>query len=79
MNSPRPEFLTIEQIKQRYRDEWLLIGYTDLDDNLNVLSGEVLAHAQNANDLYKLLPQYSDRPVAFEYVGEIPPDFAFML
>jgi hypothetical protein len=25
------------------------------------------------------LPQYSDRPVAFEYVGEIPADFAFML
>ena len=79
MNSPLPELLTIEQIKQRYRDEWLLIGYTDLDENLNVLSGEVLAHAQDANDLYKLLPQYSDRPVAFEYVGEIPPDFAFML
>jgi hypothetical protein len=79
MNSPLSELLTIEQIKQQYQDEWLLIGYADLDENLNVLSGEVLAHAQNANDLYKLLPQYSDRPVAFEYVGEIPADFAFML
>jgi hypothetical protein len=71
--------LTLDQMKQRYHDEWLLIAYTDLDDDLIVRSGEVLAHAANADDLYRLLPQYKDRPIAFEYIGEIPPDFAFML
>ncbi len=79
MNTPLPEILSLDQMKQRYHDEWLLIAYTDIDKNLVVLQGEVLAHAQNANDLYKLLPNYTDRPVAFEYIGEIPPDFAFML
>jgi hypothetical protein len=71
--------LTLEQMKQQYHDEWLLIAYTDLDDDLIVRSGEVLAHAPNADDLYKLLPQYKDRPIAFEYIGEVPSDFAFML
>ncbi|MCX5964924.1 MAG: hypothetical protein NT070_17870 [Cyanobacteria bacterium] len=75
----QPINLTLGQMKQRYHDEWLLIAYTDVDENLNVLCGEVLAHAKDANELYKLLPQYPDRSLAFEYVGEIPADFAFML
>jgi hypothetical protein len=71
--------LTLEQMQQQYHDEWLLIAYTDLDHDLIVRSGEVLAHASNADDLYKLLPQYhQDRPIAFEYIGEVPSDFAFI-
>jgi hypothetical protein len=76
MDSP---VLTIEQMRETYHDEWLLIAYTETDTALNVLRGEVLAHAATANALYKLLPQYTDRPVALEYIGDIPPDFAFML
>ena len=75
----QPKNLTLGQMKQRYHDEWLLIAYTEVDENLNVLCGEVLANAKDANELYKLLPQYPDRSVAFEYIGEIPADFAFML
>ena len=76
MSSP---ILNLEQMKQQYHDEWLLIAYTDIDENLNVLCGEVLAHDKDANKLYKLLSHYPDRSVAFEYIGEIPADFAFML
>ena len=32
-----------------------------------------------SNGFYKLLPQYLDRSVAFEYVGEILANFAFLL
>jgi hypothetical protein len=71
--------LSIDQMKQQHHDEWLLIAYTELDEQLNVLQGELLAHSPNAEDLYKLLPQFNDRAVAFEYVGEIPQDLAFML
>jgi hypothetical protein len=67
------------QIKQQYQDEWLLVAYTQVDENLNVLEGEVLAHSPNVETLYHLLPQYRDRPVAFEYVGEVPEDLAFIL
>ena len=38
----QPINLTLGQMKQRYHDEWLLIAYTDVDENLNVLCGEVL-------------------------------------
>jgi hypothetical protein len=79
MPTQLPEILTREEMQQRYKDEWLLIAYTETDENLNVLRGEVLAHAPTADSIYKLLPQYPDRSVALEYIGEIPSDFALML
>jgi hypothetical protein len=71
--------LPISEIKQQFQDEWVLIAYTQIDENLNVIAGEVLAHSPNVETLYHLLPQYPDRPVAFEYVGEVPEDIAFIL
>jgi hypothetical protein len=70
---------SINQIKQQYQNEWVLIAYTQIDENLSVLEGEVLAHSPDVETLYRLLPQYSDRPIAFEYVGEVPEDLAFLL
>ena len=75
----QPKNLTLGSIKQRYHDEWLLTAYTDIDENRNVLCGEVLAQAKDANKRYELLPQYPDRSMAFEYAGEILANFAFML
>lgn len=71
--------LPISEIKQQYQDEWVLIAYTQVDENLSVTEGEVLAHSPNVETLYHLLPQYRDRAVAFEYVGDLPEDLAFIL
>jgi hypothetical protein len=32
------EILTIEQMYEHYRNEWLLIAFTEIDDDFNVLS-----------------------------------------
>jgi hypothetical protein len=71
--------LTLDEMKQQYPNEWLLIAYTQIDENLTVIQGEVLAHSPNVETLYHLLSQYRDRAVAFEYVGELPEDLAFIL
>jgi hypothetical protein len=71
--------MTLEEIKQQYQDEWLLIAYTELDENLNVVQGELLMHSPEVEDIYDVLPTYNDRPVAIEYVGEPPADVAFVL
>jgi hypothetical protein len=73
------KILTLEEIKQQYHDEWLLIAYTTLDADLNVVQGEVLKHSPDADDIYDALSQYNDRAVAIEYVGEMPKNVAFIL
>jgi hypothetical protein len=73
------EILTIQEMAQQYDREWLLIAYTEVDENLNVLRGEVLAHSPSQEEIYKALPLAKGKAVAFEYVGKIPEDLAFIL
>jgi hypothetical protein len=71
--------LTLQEMSDRYTNEWLLIAYTELDENMVVVRGEVLAHSPHQSDVYDALPIAKGRNVAFEYVGTVPADFAVML
>ena len=71
--------LTLQEMCDRYNGEWLLVAYTELDENMIVVRGEVLAHSPNQSDVYEALPIAKGRDVAFEYVGTVPADFAVML
>jgi hypothetical protein len=73
------EILTLEEMQQKYNNEWLLIAYAELDEDLNVVRGEVLAHSPNQAEIYEALPLAKGKAVAFEYIGQIPDDLAFML
>ncbi|MFM2431189.1 MAG: hypothetical protein RLZZ511_2402 [Cyanobacteriota bacterium] len=74
-----PHVLTIAEIRQRYDGEWVLVAYKDLDDQLQVLSGEVLAHSPDRDVVYAALPLGRDRDVAIECFAHIPEDLAFIL
>jgi hypothetical protein len=73
------EILTLEEMARRYDGEWLLIAYTELDEDLNVLRGEVLAHSSSQEEVYRALPLAKGKAVAFEYVGKVPEGLAFMV
>jgi hypothetical protein len=60
------EVLTFEEMKQRYDGEWLMIAYTELDSEMNVVQGEVLAHSPNQEEIYQALPLAKGKAVAFE-------------
>ena len=40
--------LTIDQMHDQYPDQWLLVANTKTDENLELLEGEVIAHALEA-------------------------------
>jgi short subunit fatty acids transporter len=73
------QVITFEEMKQRYQGEWLLIAYKDLDDQMQVIEGEVLAHSPNQSHIYEILASIPEQPLAIEYVGQIPQDIAFIL
>jgi hypothetical protein len=74
-----PVIMTFEQIQQNYDGEWVLIAYTETDENLQVVKGEVIAHSANKEEIYQALESNQDRPMAIEYMGQIPEDVAFIL
>lgn len=71
--------MKMEEIRRRYRDEWVLIEYTKLDDELNVIEGEVIAHSPNREEIYRELLKTKGKDVAIEYLGKVPEDLAVML
>lgn len=73
------ETMSFEEIKQHYEGEWVLIAYTETDENLQVIKGEVIAHSADKEEIYQALESASDRPLAIEYMGQVPEDIAFIL
>lgn len=73
--------LTYAEIKARYAPEWVLIGDPETDENLEILSGEVLLHSPDRDELGRRMLALRPRPahVAVEFLGEIPADLEFLL
>ena len=70
--------MRIADIVKQYKDEWVLIEYSRLDEELNVEEGKVLAHSPRKEDLYALLPKFKGKNFTLEYTGEFPKDLAVM-
>ena len=73
------EIMTFEQIRQNYDGEWVLIAYSETDEELRVVKGKVIAHSANKDDIYRALEKAVEQPLAIEYMGQIPEDLAFIL
>jgi hypothetical protein len=43
------------EIRKRYAGQWVLIEYRELDDQLNVIDGEVITHSPDKETIYKHL------------------------
>ncbi len=73
------QILSLEEIMHLYPSEWVLIAYTELDEDLNVIRGEVLAHSPERDLLYNNALSRKGKSVAIEYTCLIPEDLAAML
>jgi len=71
-NATTDEVLTIEEIKNRYDSEWVLIADPELDEDFNVLSGKVIYHHRDRNvfDAETLKINPFPEESAFLYLGE---------
>lgn len=73
------KIMTFEEIEQNYDGQWVLIAYTETDEDLQVVKGKVIAHSANKEDVYQALAEAGEQPLAIEYMGSVPEDLAFIL
>ncbi len=73
------KIMSFEEIQRRYDGEWVLIAYTELDENLRPIAGEVIAHSVERDTVYEALAQRGDRAVAIECFVKAAADMAFIL
>ena len=61
--------LTLAQIYEQYPNQWVLILEPELDENLEVIQGEVIAYSPDREGLYDQLSLRKGKPCAIEYTG----------
>ena len=71
--------MTWSEIEEQYEGQWVLIAYEELDEDMSVVKGEVLAHSPDRDVIYQELLRLNGQKIAIEYIGEVPEDLAVVL
>ncbi len=71
--------MNLQEIYQRHPNEWVLIEFTELDDEFNVVAGEVVAHAPSKEAIDKILTTAKHAKLALEFTGKWDEDTGYLL
>ena len=70
--------LSYTEIKARYAPDWVLIGDPESDENFEILSGEVLFHSPNRDELDRRMLELRPAHFALDFLGELPADLVLV-
>jgi hypothetical protein len=70
--------MTINQIKKRYKSEWILLSDPKLVKG-EVVGGKVAYHSKDRDKLYQKAVELKLPRTAFLYTGTLPKDMAIVL
>ncbi len=72
-------YLTIAEINDRYDSEWVLLDQPETDESHDVMSGQVIAHSKDRDEVYRRAVELRPRRFAILYTGEIPENAVIVL
>lgn len=67
---------SIEEIKKKYKDEWVLLEVIREDQKGIPIEVILLAHSKNRDDTYQAMKRHSKKYTYHFYNGEIPKEYA---
>ena len=70
--------VNFEEMIEKFKGEWLLVEYEDLDEELKLKRGKVLFHSPYKSEVYKQLMEMRGGDITIEYAGDIPKDLAVL-
>lgn len=73
------QMMTITEIEEQFDSEWILVAEPATDESLKVLSGEVLWHSKDRDEVYRKVLELRPKHFAVVYTGSIPEDAAVVL
>ncbi len=68
--------MTIQEIRVKYPNNWIIVEYSKLGEDLEILEGEVIAKSPSRDAIYQQLLTCKGKDVAIEYTGKLPDDYA---
>jgi hypothetical protein len=73
------KILPIAQIRSKYRNQWVLVENPKLDKDLEVISGHVIWHSKDRDEVYDKALELQPRHPAILYTGKLPKDMVIIL
>lgn len=73
------EILTFEQIKARYAPDWVLMGDIQTDEDASLVSGRVLFHGADRDEVYNKLADFAPDLYAVRCLRPWSEDMVFVL
>ncbi len=66
------EMLAMDEIEARYAPDWVLIAEPQTDETQHLLSGKVVFHSPNRDEIYRKAIELKLDRIAVRYLGEYP-------
>jgi hypothetical protein len=73
------DILTFDEIKSRFPSEWVLVGDPEIDTSLELVTGRVLCHSVNREEVDRKLLELRPTRFAVRYLGKMPENTALVL
>jgi len=70
--------LSITKIREKYRDEWVLLLNPDISSETKVKGGEVVFHSKDRGEVHRKLSDFKGNK-AIVFTGKIPEDVGVLL
>jgi len=72
--------MTIADIESRFPDEWVLVQDPETNERLEILSGQVVCHSSNREDIDRaMLARKPPRRFAIVFTRSVPDDKVYVL
>lgn len=65
------QIMTLAEIQNQFDSEWILVGDPQLNDQNDVISGVVLCHSRDRDDLDRVALRMRPKRSAVLYTGKI--------
>lgn len=74
---PKIKSYKIETLKKRYHKEWVLVKLDKVDESTTTpISGSLLAHSKNREEIYKKLMHFTGRVLVMFTEDKLPKGYA---
>ncbi len=70
--------MTLEEMTEKYPNQWLFIIDCEISENTELLSGIVFAHSESRDDIHEVSGQYNGS-AAIRYTGRMQTSLKYQL
>jgi len=67
------------EIEKKYKDKWVLLDNVQVDDNMDLIEGDVLFAHPDKNVVIKKMLELQPESSAIEFAGDLPEDIALFI